>query len=212
VSDELTREHYAARGIGERLPRGDRPVVLVIDLQYGFTDPELPLAGELSEVIAATREVLDVARARGIPRIFTAYALNEEATDGGILVKKMPGLLEFRQGTRHVQIDERLERQESEPVVYKQGLSGLSGSRALNLLLTAQADTIVLCGTTTSGCIRATAIDLIEAGLPTLIPRPAVGDRTAATHEASMFDINAKHADVIELTDAIEYLETIQPR
>jgi nicotinamidase-related amidase len=209
VTDAATRDHYAGARIGERLRRGTRPVVLVIDLQYGFTDPREPLAGDLSAVVEATRTVLDVARACGVPRVFTAYALNEEGTDGGILVQKMPGLLELRRGTRLVEIDERLARRPAEPVVYKQGFSGLGGSRTLSLLLAARADTIVLCGTTTSGCIRATAIDLIEAGLPALIPRPAVGDRTEAAHENSLFDIDSKHADVVELDDVVGYLESI---
>ena len=160
-------------------------------------------------MIEATGAVLEVARRRGLARIFTAYAMNEEGTDGGILVQKFPALLDLRVGTRLVEIDARLNRQPSEPVVHKQGFSGLAGTRALSLLLAARTDTVVLCGTTTSGCIRATAIDLIQAGLPALVPQEAVGDRTESVHRTNLFDIDAKHADVVALTEVIEYLESV---
>jgi nicotinamidase-related amidase len=93
--------------------------------------------------------------------------------------------------------------------VLKKGASAFFGTNLAAILVSQGVDTVVLCGATTSGCVRATAIDLLQHGFPTLVPRECVGDRAQAPHEANLFDIQAKYADVIDLSDALEYLESI---
>jgi len=101
---------------------------------------------------------------------------------------------------------------EDEPIVLKKGASGFFGTNLASILLTQGVDSVVLCGATTSGCIRATAIDLLQYGWPTLVPRECVGDRAQAPHEANLFDIQAKYADVVSVDDALAYLETVPER
>ena len=97
-------------------------------------------------------------------------------------------------------------------MVLKKGASGFFGTNLASILLTQGVDAVVLCGATTSGCIRATAIDLLQYGWPTLVPRECVGDRAQAPHENNLFDIQAKYADVVSVDDALAYLESVPDR
>jgi maleamate amidohydrolase len=119
----------------------------------------------------------------------------------------VPALGELQVGGRWVSIDPRLEPREDETIVLKKGASGFFGTNLASILLTLGVDSVVLCGATTSGCIRATAIDLLQYGWPTLVPRECVGDRAQAPHEANLFDIQAKYADVVSVDDAIAFLQ-----
>jgi nicotinamidase-related amidase len=94
-------------------------------------------------------------------------------------------------------------------VIVKKGASGFFGTNLAAVLVSQGVDTVVLCGATTSGCVRATAIDLLQYGWPTLVPRECVGDRAQAPHEANLFDIQAKYADVVSVDEAIAYVEGV---
>ena len=94
----------------------------------------------------------------------------------------------------------------------KKGASGFFGTNLASILVSQGVDTVVLSGATTSGCVRATAIDLLQYGWPTLVPRECVGDRAQAPHEANLFDIQAKYADVVSLEDALTYVESVADR
>jgi nicotinamidase-related amidase len=111
-----------------------------------------------------------------------------------------------------VEIDPRLERREDETVVSKKGASAFFGTNLVAILVSQGIDTVVLCGATTSGCVRATSIDLLQNGYPTLVPRECVGDRAQAPHEANLFDIQAKYADVVSLEEALAYVESVPER
>src|SRR6266545_4178928 len=100
--------------------------------------------------------------------------------------------------------------QEEETIVLKKGASAFFGTNLASILISQQVDSVILCGATTSGCIRATAIDLLQYGFPTLVPRECVGDRAQAPHEANLFDIQAKYADVVSLEDALAYVEGVR--
>ncbi len=94
-------------------------------------------------------------------------------------------------------------------MILKKGASAFFGTNLPSVLVSQNVDTIVLCGATTSGCIRATAVDLLQYGYPTLVPRECVGDRAQAPHEANLVDIQAKYADVVSVEDALSYLESV---
>jgi maleamate amidohydrolase len=91
----------------------------------------------------------------------------------------------------------------------KKGPSAFFGTNLASVLISQGVDTVVLCGATTSGCIRASAIDLLQYGYPTLVPRECVGDRAQDPHEANLVDIQAKYADVVSVEEAISYLESV---
>jgi maleamate amidohydrolase len=209
VSDEQAREVYAKARLGESVTLGSRPALLVVDFSCGFTDPECALGSDLSEQVEATRVLLDAVRAKGLPVVFTTIGFEPSLKDGGLWLQKVPSLGELQVGGRWVEIDPRLEPREDETIVLKKGASAFFGTNLASILISLGVDSMILCGATTSGCIRATAIDLLQYGYPTLVPRECVGDRAQAPHEANLFDIDAKYADVVSIEEALDYLERL---
>jgi len=212
MSDEEAREVYARVGLGQAVTLGAHPAVLVVDFSRGFTDPACALGSELTAEVEATKQVLDVARAKGLLVVFTTIGYEPGLKDGGLWLQKAPALGELQVGGRWVEIDPRLERAYDEPVILKKGASAFFGTNLASILITQDVDSVVLCGATTSGCVRATAVDLLQYGWPTLVPRECVGDRARAPHEANLFDIQAKYADVVPVEEAIVYLEGVPDR
>jgi nicotinamidase-related amidase len=212
MTDAEAREVYARARLQETIDLGTRPAVLVVDFSCGFTDSSCRLGGEMTTEVEATKRLLDAARARGVPVIFTTIGFEPSLKDGGLWVKKVPAFEDFHVGTHWVEIDPRLERREDETVIVKKGASAFFGTNLVAILTSEGVDTVILCGATTSGCVRATAIDLMQNSWPTIVPRECVGDRAQAPHEANLFDINAKYADVVSLEDALAYVESVPGR
>ncbi|HEU0337076.1 MAG TPA: isochorismatase family protein [Gaiellaceae bacterium] len=209
MSDETAQRIYEASGLGASVTLGRRPAVLVIDFSCGFTDPECALGSDLTPQVESTRQLLDAARAKGLPVVFTTIGFEPNGKDGGLWLQKVPTLASLELGGRWVDIDPRLEPRDDETVIVKKGASGFFGTNLAAVLVTQGVDTVILCGATTSGCIRATAIDLLQYGWPTIVPRECVGDRAQAPHDANLFDIQAKYADVVSLEEALGYLESV---
>jgi maleamate amidohydrolase len=209
MSDAEAREVYAKARLGESVTLGSRPAVLVVDFSCGFTDPECTLGADMTEQVEATKRLLDAARAKGLPVIFTTIGFEPSLKDGGLWLEKAPALGDLQIGGRWVQIDPRLEPQEGETIVVKKGASAFFGTNLAAILISQGIDSVLLCGATTSGCIRATAIDLLQYGFPTLVPRECVGDRAQAPHDANLFDIQAKYADVVSVEEALDYVESV---
>ena len=207
MTDEEAREVYAKARIGESVTLGSRPAVLVVDFSCGFTDPECALGSDLTAEVEATKRLLDVARSKGLPVVFTTIGYEPGLKDGGLWLQKVPALGALQVGGHWVEIDPRLEPHDDESVVLKKGASGFFGTNLVSILLTQAVDSVVLCGATTSGCIRATSIDLLQYGWPTLVPRECVGDRAQAPHEANLLDIDAQYADVVPAAEALAFLE-----
>lgn len=197
------RASYTARGLGGRLGRAAQPAVVVVDLIRGFTDPHCPPGSDLDDVVAATARVLEAARSKGAPVFFTSIAFDAFDIDALVWLRKMPGLRILRVGTPWVDVDERLARRPDEPVVVKKAASAFGGTELAEALHMIGADSVVICGATTSGCVRATAIDACALNLSTYVPRECVGDRAAGPHEANLLDIDTKYADVISVDDAL---------
>jgi maleamate amidohydrolase len=212
MSDEEARRVYAKARLGESVTMGSRPAVLVVDFSCGFTDPDCPLGADMTAEVEATRRLLDAARAKGLPVIFTTIGYEPSLKDGGLWLQKVPTLGELQVGGRWVEIDPRLEPREDETIVLKKGASGFFGTNLASILVSQGVDSVILCGATTSGCVRATAIDLLQYGWPTLVPRECVGDRAKAPHDANLFDIQAKYADVVPLEEALAYVESVPER
>lgn len=200
------RGDYLRRGFASRTGWGERPAVLVIDLTVGFTDSSTPLGADLSEVIAATNRILEVARPAAIPVIFTSIAYADPAVEGGHWVRKIPALEILKEGSPLVEVDARLDRRPNEPVIVKRFTSAFAGTSLHAMLQSLRVDTLVLCGTSTSGCVRATAVDAVQSGFRCIVPEEAVGDRAELPHEANLFDIDSKYGDVVSLAAAIDAL------
>ena len=209
MSDEQAREVYERSGLGQNVTLGQRPGVLVVDFSCGFTDPECTLGADMTEAVEATRALLDAARAKGLPVIYTTIGFEASLKDGGLWLQKVPTLGDLQLGGRWVEIDPRLDPQDGETIVVKKGASAFFGTNLVAILNHEQIDTVILCGATTSGCVRATAVDLLQNGWPAIVPRECVADRAQAPHDANLFDIDAKYADVVSLEDALSYVESV---
>lgn len=209
MSDEAAKAVYEKAGLGQAVTLGDRPAVLVIDFSCGFTDPECPLGSDLTSEVEATRRLLDAARARGLPVVFTTIAFEPSLKDGGLWMQKVPSLAVLQLGGKWADIDPRLGARDDETVIVKKGASGFFGTNLASVLVSQGVDSVILCGATTSGCVRATAVDLLQYGWPTVVPRECVGDRAQAPHDANLFDIQAKYADVVSVEDALAYVAEV---
>ena len=204
-----TAQVYDRAGFGRPVERGSRPVVVVVDFSYGFTDPRYPTGADMSGPVAATARLLEVARAGGVPVVFTTIAYDPGQLRSLAWLKKATGMAALELGTRLVDVDERLAPRTEEHLVVKTGASAFFGTSLASYLASVRADTVIVTGATTSGCVRATVVDAVQHGYPTLVPRECVADRAPAPHEASLFDINEKYGDVVHLDDVLAYLQAL---
>lgn len=201
---------YQGAGFGGNVRLGSRPAVLVVDFSYGFTDLIYPTAADMSGPIAATRNLLDVARTRGVPVIFTTISYDEGEAKVLPWLRKAKGMAALRSGTRLVDIDHRLGRLSDEPLIVKQGASAFFGTNLAALLSAYRTDTLIVTGATTSGCVRASVVDAVQSGFDVIVPKDCVADRAGAPHTANLFDIQQKYADVVSLPEVLRYLETFK--
>ncbi len=210
ADSELTAEiksAYGAEEFGERVGMGQRPALIVVDLINAFTDPETGLGADVESVLERTAELLAAFRERDLPRYFTTVAFEESYGDAGHFIEKVPALKELRVGTEAVEVDDRIEPVGDERVILKKYASAFFGTDLSTELTTDRVDTLVIVGVTTSGCIRATAVDSLQYGYRTIVPADAVGDRAEEPHRANLFDIDAKYGDVVSTADVLEHLE-----
>jgi nicotinamidase-related amidase len=197
-------------GFHGRAGFGRRPALLIIDLNLGFTDPASPLVCDLDDVLAAVARLLDEARRAEIPVVYTTVSYTEgDKAAAAAFLDKIPALLTLEAGSRWVEIDPRIAPLPHEPVLHKLFASAFFGTALSSLLAAAGCDSVIVTGASTSGCVRATAVDALQHGYRPLVPREAVGDRNPAAHEANLYDIDAKYGDVVSLDVAIGHLEEV---
>ena len=204
-----TREFYADRNFGDEVGMGEQPALVVIDLINAFTDPDTDLGSAVDDVIAQTERLLSAFREYDLPRYFTTVAYEESYGDAGRFVEKVPALRELELGTEAVAVDDRVAPVGDERVVLKKYASAFFGTDLSTELTTHRVDTLVVTGVTTSGCVRATAVDSLQHGYRTIVPADAVGDRAEGPHRANLFDIDAKYGDVVETADVLTELAAV---
>jgi maleamate amidohydrolase len=198
-------------GFGGRGGFGRRPALVVIDMTLGFTDPESPLACDLEEPISQIQKLLEAARRAEIPVVFTTVAYREsDKLTAAAFIDKVPALLTLEAGTRWAEIDPRIAPRATEPVLNKLFASGFFGTGLSSLLTAASVDTLIITGASTSGCVRATAVDALQYGFRPVVPRGAVGDRNLEAHEANLYDVDAKYGDVVTVEETLEHLEAMR--
>jgi maleamate amidohydrolase len=208
VRDALADMH--ARGMARTLGFGARPAVVVVDLTRGFTDPEMPLAADLDEEVGATARLLDAARLAGCPVYFANAQYDDpDLADAGVWAQKIPANASLRTGSPGAELDPRLSRRPEEPVVVKKYASAYFGTDLASRLTSRGIDTILLAGCTTSGCVRATAVDGLQHGFRVMVVREAVGDRSPDAHVQSIIDIQGKYGDVVSIDSAEGYLGSL---
>ena len=191
-------------GFGERQGAGRRPALLVIDMSLGFTSPDSPLHCELDDVVGAIERLLTAARAKELPIVYTSvsYGAGEKAV-AKAFIDKIPILLTLAAGSPFTEIDPRLAPRPDEPVLNKLFASAFFGTPLQSLLAAHGCDSVIVTGASTSGCVRATAVDVLQNGYLLTIPREAVGDRNPAAHAQALYDIDAKYGNVVSLAEAL---------
>jgi probable F420-dependent oxidoreductase len=201
-----TGAEYERKGFSARSGYGTRPALLVVDFINGFTDSGTGLGGDFGAELAVTAKLLAKFRARALPVFFTTVAYEPHLRDAGQFVAKVPALSILVKGSTWVKVDERIRPRPSEQVVVKKYASAFFDTRLEMELQGLGVDTVVMAGCTTSGCIRASAIDSMQHGFHTVVVRDAVGDRAKTPHEVNLFDIDAKYGDVVSSSEVLGYL------
>ncbi|MGO1165989.1 MAG: isochorismatase family protein [Janibacter sp.] len=199
---------YAEAGFGGRFDRGVRPAVVVIDFSLGFTDPEAPTGSDMSVQIENTNALIAAARGIDAPVIFTRIAYATPRPDL-TWVRKARGMAALTVDSPWVEIDPRCARLPGDPLITKEHASAFFGTQLHSLLTSRGVDTVILCGATTSGCVRASAVDSVSLGFPTLVGRECVADRAQAPHDAALFDLQEKYADVEPVDTLIAYIDDL---
>ena len=210
TSGKDDEEFFRQRGFGLKIGFGERPALIVVDMLKGFTDPDMPLGSNLDAEIEAQKPLLAAAHERRIPVIFSTVMYHEaDVRDAGIWGLKQRGALTLTANSEAVKIDPRLDRRPDDSLLVKRYASCFFGTDLVPRLTSRQIDTLIIVGCTTSGCVRATAVDAVQNGFRPMVVREAVGDRSVAAHEQSLFDLNAKYADVVSLDETLHYLRTV---
>jgi len=208
MSDDL-RANYE-RAYNTRVGFGRRPALLLIDFCHAYFAPECELHAEVTDALASALRVRSVARAAGVPVVLTGVTYRPGGVDGGRFFEKAAPLRHFVEGSPYARFADGLEPQDDELVVMKQYPSAFFGTSLASTLTAMGVDSVLLTGLTTSGCVRASCVDAMSHGFTTAVIADACGDRHAAPHEANLFDMNAKYADVVSEADVLAYLSSLK--
>lgn len=192
-------EHFfTERGFGQTIGFGEKPAILVLDMLNAFTNEDLPLGTNQDSQIEIINKVLKTGREKGIPVFFITISYDDDDfADAGVWFRKMDGLKTLKSNTIEVEIDSRIERKPNDPIIRKKFASAFFGTDLITRLTSKNIDTLIIMGCTTSGCVRATTVDAIQYGFRPVVIEDAVSDRSNKAHEQSLFDLQAKYADVI---------------
>lgn len=194
-----------------RIGFGQKPVVLVIDFVQGYTRPEAPLyAPGVARCVKEVPALLDVARRKKVRVIHTRVLYNPVTfEDGGMWIKKAPVLKLLVPGSKYTEFCPEVKPRKGETVIVKNYASCFFGTSLAATLTAMGCDTVIITGCTTSGCIRASAVDAVQFGFRPIVVRECVGDRHDGPHEANLFDINAKYGDVVSKAETLKYLRAL---
>lgn len=203
---------YRRQGIGQRMGFGRRPALLIIDFINGFNDPDLFGGGNIQSAIDHTETLLAAARHHDLPVLYTTHVYAEDGSEDGLFNLKMPRMREgLKRGGHAVQVVDRLKPRPGERVVEKHFPSAFFGTDVAGWLTMRGVDTAIVTGCTTSGCVRATVVDAMGHGFRPMVPRECVGDRALGPHEANLFDMDQKYADVMPLVEVLAALDRLYP-
>ncbi|CAN5477560.1 N-carbamoylsarcosine amidohydrolase [soil metagenome] len=208
LADETLDLDYDQAGFGGRLAFGKRAALLIIDVVRAYLDPASPLYAGVEAMLASNERLLAAARAAGMRVFFTNVVYEPDGADGGQFYRKVPALAAFVRGGPMGAFPDSLQPQAGESVVSKQYPSAFFGTPLASTLQSLDIDTLLITGVSTSGCVRATALDALCHGFAPFVVREACGDRDVRPHEANLFDIQAKIGEVISEEAALAHIAT----
>jgi maleamate amidohydrolase len=187
-----------------RLQPGTRPALLIVDVVIAYLTEGSPLFMDTAAAARdSNRRLADSARAAGVPVIFTNVQYRADGADGGVFYRKVPVLEVFVEGSPLGAFPDSLTPQQGDRVVTKQYPSAFFGTGLAEALHAEGVDTLLITGYSTSGCVRASALDAMQYGFIPLVVREACADRHEGPHEANLFDLQAKYAEVISEAEAL---------
>lgn len=199
-------DDYERAGFGGRLAFGVRPALLLVDVVRAYLDPDSPLCANVEPALASNLRLVDAARASGAPVVYTRVAYQAGGADGGLFYRKVPALSAYLEGSALGDFAQGVAPRADEVVVIKQYASAFFGTSLAATLRARGIDTVVLGGFSTSGCVRASALDALQNGFIPYVVREACGDRDPRPHDASLFDLQAKYAEVVSEDEAIRLM------
>jgi maleamate amidohydrolase len=197
VSGHPEADIYHRQGMGQCAGMGVRPALVIVDFVVGFADPAHFGGGNIGPAIAETVKLLAFARKHHWPVAHTRVVYADDGADAGVFTRKAPSLLKLTEHSPLSQIVPELTPAKGEYIVRKQGASGFFGTALAAWLTQRGADTVVVAGCTTSGCVRATVVDAMQSNFRTIVATDCVGDRALGPHEANLFDMGQKYADLM---------------
>ena len=184
---------------------GQSPALLIVDVIKGFTDPDCPLGSEADSVVEANRQLMDVFHAQSHP-VFLTTVVYENDDQASVFRARVPALNVLKRGSHWCEIDPRLSLSSSDTIIEKTHASAFHGTDLADQLRSQGIDSLVVTGLTTSGCVRASAVDGLQHNFKVVIPEEATGDRDPSAHQANLYDLNAKYVDVLPLSEALKLL------
>ncbi len=208
MSEEDLLENYK-RAYNTKVGFGSRPALILIDFCEAYYDKDCDLYAEVEDALESALRVREVARASKVPVILTNVVYQAGGLDGGRFFEKAAPLRNFTKGNPMGAFGPGLVPQDDELVISKQYPSAFFGTSLASTLTAMGVDSVLLTGLTTSGCVRASCVDAMSHGFRTGVIADACGDRHAAPHEANLFDMNAKYADVVSEEEVISFLKML---
>jgi len=193
---------YRAQGFGGKVGIGRRPALCVVDFVNGFVDPTIFGGGNIARAVANTVALLGAARRCGLPVAFSRVVYAEDGSDACAFVRKVPALAQLTEHAPAGQIVADLAPLPGETILRKTQPSAFFATGYAESLRRQGVDTVIVAGCTTSGCVRATVVDAMSHDFRTIVARDCVGDRSLAAHDANLFDMEQKYADLLD-ADAI---------
>ena len=209
MADDLARNYEGA--FDGTLGYGQSPALIVIDFVDAYLNKASSLYAGVETALQSCVRVLNACRGAGLPVIHTNVEFVPGGFDGGVFYRKVPSLKQFDRGSPFGRFPDVLTPRDGEMVVTKQYASAFAGTPLASSLTAAGVDTLIITGVSTSGCIRATAIDTVQHGFIPIVVRDAVGDRHPQVHDANLFDVQAKYGDVVSEADALDYIARVAP-
>lgn len=200
-------DDYDKAGFGGSLGFGKRPALILIDAAKAYIEPDAPLYVGSEDAFQSMMKLTDMARKAGIPVIFTRVEYAQGGADGGLFYEKVAALSLFQKGEPLGDFDDRLRPEKDDIVVTKQYPSAFFGTSLVSTLNTMRVDTCLFAGFSTSGCVRASALDALQHGFRPIIVPEACGDRDPAVQSANLFDLQQKYADLKDLAAVQDYLK-----
>jgi len=189
-----------------KLPFGRRPALLIVDVVAAYLEPASPLYAGGEDALASNERLLESARRKGLPVAFTNVVYQAGGRDGGHFYRKVPALRLFQAGSPMGAFPPTLQPRADEIIVSKQYASAFFGTSLASTLHAQGVDTLLITGFSTSGCVRATALDALQNGFIPFVVRDACGDRHSGPHEANLFDLQAKYAEVVGDEEAVRLM------